>query len=57
MLLVDLGQQPLADVWLPHAAGFWSSLMTPLELVSVMPVICDRSVFQKNWLKILCSLR
>ena len=27
ILLEELGQQPLADMWLLRAAGFWSSLM------------------------------
>ena len=28
MLLEELGQQPMADMWLLRAAGFWISLMT-----------------------------
>ena len=28
MLLEELGQQPLADMWLLRAAGYWNSLMT-----------------------------
>ena len=28
ILLEELGQQPLADMWLVRAAGFWNSLMT-----------------------------
>ena len=28
ILLEELGQQPLADMWLLRAAGFWNSLMT-----------------------------
>ena len=28
ILLEELGQQPLADMWILQAAGFWSSLMT-----------------------------
>ena len=28
VLLEELGQQPLADMWLLQAAGFWNSLMT-----------------------------
>ena len=28
ILLEELGQQPLADMWLFRAAGFWNSLMT-----------------------------
>ena len=27
-LLEELGQQPLADMWLLRAAGFWKPLMT-----------------------------
>ena len=28
ILLEELGQQPLADMWLLRAAGFWNSLMS-----------------------------
>ena len=28
ILLEELGQQPLADMWLVRAAGLWNSLMT-----------------------------
>ena len=28
ILLEELGQQPLADMWLVRAVGFWNSLMT-----------------------------
>ena len=28
ILLEELGKQPLADMWLLRAVGFWNSLMT-----------------------------
>ena len=52
ILLEELGQQPLADMWLLRAAGFWNSLMSgsachktiAQDAVDLVPIDEDKMV-------------
>ena len=52
ILLEELGQQPLADMWLLRATGFWNSLMTGSAFHKVMAqdaVQLSQITITKGW--------
>ena len=57
ILLEELGQQPLADMWLVRAAGFWNSLMTGSDFHKAMAqdaVRLSQMTGTKGWVAMAC---